>query len=118
VNVFRITQRHIPDNRTLHSRCCENLMGIRPGGCFTDRVQNLPSGLCIQLFTICAAINRDSSVGIAMGCTVGVRFPAGAIDFSLLCSIQTGSGAHPASIESCFAGSKSAGTWSWPLTSI
>jgi hypothetical protein len=37
---------------------------------------------------------RDSSVGIVMA---GVRFPAGTRDFSLLHSVQTGSGAHPAS---------------------
>jgi hypothetical protein len=29
--------------------------------------------------------------------TAGVRFPAGASDFSLLHSVQTGPGAHPAS---------------------
>jgi hypothetical protein len=40
---------------------------------------------------------RDSSVGIATGWTTGVRFPAGARDFNLLCNVQTGSGAHPAS---------------------
>jgi hypothetical protein len=31
--------------------------------------------------------------------TAGVRFPAGARDFSVLHSIQSGSGAHPASNE-------------------
>jgi hypothetical protein len=38
----------------------------------------------------------DSSVGIGTGCTAGIRFPAGASDNSLLHSVQTGSGAHPA----------------------
>jgi hypothetical protein len=37
--------------------------------------------------------SRDSSVCIATGWTAGVRFPAGARDFSILHS----SGAHPAS---------------------
>jgi hypothetical protein len=41
------------------------------------------------------ARNRDSSVGIVMGCTTGVRFPSGARYFSLLHSFQAGSGAHP-----------------------
>jgi hypothetical protein len=36
--------------------------------------------------------SRDSSVGA--GWTAGVRFPTGARDFSLLHSLQTGSGAH------------------------
>jgi hypothetical protein len=42
-------------------------------------------------------MSRDTSVGIAVGCTTGVRFPAGATDFSVLHSVQTGSGANPAS---------------------
>jgi hypothetical protein len=42
--------------------------------------------------------SRNSSVGIGTGWTAGVRFPAGANDFSLH-SVQTGSGAHPASIQ-------------------
>jgi hypothetical protein len=37
--------------------------------------------------------------------TVGVRFPAGASDFSLLHSVQTGSGAHPYSYPIGTAGS-------------
>jgi hypothetical protein len=37
------------------------------------------------------------SVGIAMGWTTRVRIPAGAINLSLLHSVQTDSGAHPAS---------------------
>jgi hypothetical protein len=41
--------------------------------------------------------SRDSSVGMATGWTAGVRFPAGARDFSFLRSIQDCSGAHPAS---------------------
>jgi hypothetical protein len=40
---------------------------------------------------------RDSSVGITTGWTAEVQFQAGAIDFSLLHSIQTGSVDHPAS---------------------
>jgi hypothetical protein len=64
--------------------------------------------------------SRDSSVGIAKGWTARVRFPA-VQDFSLLPSVQTGSGAHPASYPmgtgGSFPGGK-AGTWSWPLASI
>jgi hypothetical protein len=52
----------------------------------------------------------------ATGWTAGFRFPARA-DFSPFLSIQTGSGAH---LASCLKGTrgKSAGAWSWPLTSI
>jgi hypothetical protein len=42
-------------------------------------------------------------------------------DFSLPHSIQTGSGAHPASyprgVRGPFPGGKATGAWSWPLTS-
>jgi hypothetical protein len=46
--------------------------------------------------------SRDSSVGIALGYGLdnlgsGVRFPAGAGNFSLNHRVQKGSGAHPAS---------------------
>jgi hypothetical protein len=60
----------------------------------------------------------DSSFGIATvykigGRGIGVRFPASARDFSLLHSVQTGSGAHPASYtmgtRGCFPGGKAAG---------
>jgi hypothetical protein len=51
--------------------------------------------------------------------TAGVRFLAGARDFSLLHSVQTGSGAHPASCpmgtKVPFSGSRAAGAWNWPL---
>jgi hypothetical protein len=47
------------------------------------------------------------------GSTAGVRFPAGARDFSLLHSVQNGSGAHPASYpvvpEALSRGGKAAG---------
>jgi hypothetical protein len=42
-------------------------------------------------------VNRDSTVGTAMGWTAGVRFPAVVRDFSVLHNIQAGSGDHPAS---------------------
>jgi hypothetical protein len=35
--------------------------------------------------------------GVATGCTAGVQFPGGERDFSILHSVQTGSGAHLAS---------------------
>jgi hypothetical protein len=40
--------------------------------------------------------DRDSSVGRVTGWTVGMRFPAGARNCSLLHSVETDSGAHPA----------------------
>jgi hypothetical protein len=52
----------------------------------------------------------------------GVRFPAGAGNFSLHHRVQNGSGAHPASYamgtRGYFLGGKVAGAWSWPLTPI
>jgi hypothetical protein len=71
--------------------------------------------------------SRDSSVGIALGYGLDdrgsrVRFPAGAGNFSLHHRAQNGSGAHPATYpmgtRGSFLGSKAAGVWSWPLTSI
>jgi hypothetical protein len=55
-----------------------------------------------KLLYILRAQSRDSSVGIATGYglddrMIGVRFPAGAENFSLPYLVQTGSGAHPAS---------------------
>jgi hypothetical protein len=41
--------------------------------------------------------NRDSAIGIATGWIATVRFPTGGKDFSFLHSVQTGSGANPAS---------------------
>jgi hypothetical protein len=60
-------------------------------------------------------VSRDSSVGIltAMGRRAGVGFPAGTRGCSLLYSVQTGSGAHPATYQmgtGCFsAGIKRSG---------
>jgi hypothetical protein len=52
----------------------------------------------------------------------GVRFLAGAGNFSLHNRVQNGSGAHPASypmgIGGSFSGCKAAGASSWPLTSF
>ena len=51
---------------------------------------------------------------------VAVRFPVTASDFSFQ-SAQTGSGAHPISVQwvpKTFSSSKAAGAWNWPLTSI
>jgi len=51
-----------------------------------------------------------------------VRFPAEAGNFSPHHSVQSGSGAHPASypmgIRGCFHGGKAAGEWSWPPNPI
>jgi hypothetical protein len=54
--------------------------------------------------------SRDSSVGIALGYGLndrgsGVRFPAGAGNFSLKHRVQHGSGAHPASYPRVTRGS-------------
>jgi hypothetical protein len=50
-----------------------------------------------------------------------LRIPAGSRNFSLHHSVQTGSGAHPASYPMgtrySFPGGEVAGAWSWPLTS-
>jgi hypothetical protein len=63
-------------------------------------------------------MRRDSSVGIATGCglddrMIGVRFPAGAGNFSLRHHVQTVCGAHPTSYSmatrGCFLGCKAAG---------
>jgi hypothetical protein len=63
-------------------------------------------------------MSGDSSVGIALGYGLddrgsGVRFPAGAGNFSLHHRIQNGSGAHPASYpmgaRGSFPGGKVAG---------
>jgi hypothetical protein len=72
-------------------------------------------------------MRRDNLVGIALGYGLDdwgsrVRFPAGAGNFSLHHRVQNGSGAHPASYSvgtmGSFPGSKAAGAWSWPVTSI
>jgi hypothetical protein len=51
-----------------------------------------------------------------------IRFPAGAGNFSLHHRVQNGSGVHPTSYPmdtgGSFPGGKTAGSWSWPLTSI
>jgi hypothetical protein len=53
---------------------------------------------------------------------LGVQVLAGAGNFSLHHHVLTGSGVHPASYpmgtRGSFPGSKVAGVWSWPLTSI
>jgi len=52
-----------------------------------------------------------------MDWTTGVRFSAGAVVFSLRRRVHTGSGARPSSYPMSI-GSKTAGAWSWQLTSI
>jgi hypothetical protein len=62
--------------------------------------------------------NRDSSVGIALGCDLDdrgsrVRFPVGAGNFSIHHRVQNGSEAHPASYpmsnRGSFPGGKAVG---------
>jgi hypothetical protein len=71
--------------------------------------------------------SRDSSVGIALGYGVDERgsrdrFSVAAGNFSLHHRVQNGFGAHQASYSmgtrGSFRGGKTAGAWSWPLTSI
>jgi hypothetical protein len=71
--------------------------------------------------------SHGSPVGIVLGYRLDnwgsrVRFPVGAGNFSLHHCIQNGCGAHPVSnpigTRGSFPGSKAAGVWSWPLTSI
>jgi len=54
--------------------------------------------------------------------TFRVRLPLRAGNFSLHHSVQTGSGAYPASYpvgsRGYFLGGKAVGTWRWPLASI
>jgi hypothetical protein len=63
-------------------------------------------------------MNRKISVGIAKGYELDSRgsIPSKGRDFSLFHSVQTGSGAHPASYimdtGGCFVGGKMAGTLS------
>jgi hypothetical protein len=73
------------------------------------------SSLCNILFPV---VNRDSSVGIALGYGLDDRgsrgrFPAGAGNSSLYHRVQNGSGAHPASYpmgtRGSFPGGKAAG---------
>jgi hypothetical protein len=54
----------------------------------------MPQRLSIYCFF---SDNTNSSLGIATGYTAGVRLPVGERDVSLLHSVQTGSGVHPAS---------------------
>jgi hypothetical protein len=72
-------------------------------------------------------IDRDSSIGIALGYGLDdrgsrVRFPTGAGNFSFHHCVQNCSGAHPASYpmgtRDSFPVGKAAGAWRWPLTSI
>jgi hypothetical protein len=85
----------------------------------------------LKLFTIKPKQLRKASPRIRAGIALSygldhrgsrVRFPAGAGNFSLHHCIQNGPGAHPASYpmstRDSFPGSKAAGAWSWPLTSI
>jgi hypothetical protein len=71
--------------------------------------------------------SRGSSVGTALGCGLDdrgsmVRFRERARNFSLHHRVQNGPGAHPDSYpigtRGSFPGSKAAGAWSSPLTSI
>jgi hypothetical protein len=95
---------------------------------FTIIIPTMPQPMKIVLWVDTSSSgSRDSPVGTATGYwlderMIGVRFPAGAGNFSLRHHVQTGSGSHPASYPvgtgGSFPGGKAAGAWSWPLTSI
>jgi hypothetical protein len=67
-------------------------------------------------------MSRDNSVGIATGYELDGRgwIPDRGRDFSLLHSVQSGSGAHLTShamgTGNSFLGGKAAGSSSWPFT--
>jgi hypothetical protein len=105
---------------------------VEPGTC-NPKIATLQTELSGHRWKIILKCNkqffksRDSSVGIALGYRLDdrgsrVRFPAGAGNFSVHHHIQNGSGAHlasyPMGTRGFFPGSKAAGAWSWPLTSI
>jgi hypothetical protein len=62
----------------------------------------------------------DSAGGIATG--YGLDESWWGQEFSILHSVQTGSGVHPTSYPmgtgGFFPGGKAVGAWNWPLTSI
>jgi hypothetical protein len=70
--------------------------------------------------TYSLAWSRDNSSGY--GLDDGVRFSAGARDFSLLHTVQNGSGTHTAfstmNTRGSSPGGKAAGVWNWSLTCI
>jgi hypothetical protein len=67
----------------------EDVLSVPSSNECNEFFYNFPPTLSIEW-------SRDSSVGIAMGSTAGLRFPTGPSDFSPLHSVQTGSGTHPA----------------------
>jgi hypothetical protein len=82
-------------------RVLENRVLRRTFGPKREEVTGEWSNYILQSFII-YMLHRDSSVGIALGYGLddrgcGVRFPAGAGNFSLHHSVQNGSGSHPAS---------------------
>jgi hypothetical protein len=93
----------------------------------SNRISNISELLSAIHDNILHCISRNSSVSTALGYGLDdrgsrIQFLAVAGDFSLHHRVQNGSGAHPASypmgIGGSFPGSKAAGVWNWPLTSI
>jgi hypothetical protein len=70
---------------------------------------------CIFLKDLLPCVT-DSLVGMATGYALGRRgsIPSRGRDLSLLCSAQTGSGAHPASHQIGTGGDFSGGKVAWP----
>jgi hypothetical protein len=95
----RTTRRHIPEDDTLHNHRCENLKSYIEVIIVKFDTGDLLKCIDTFQFWLKSDSNKDtlhSSVGIATGLTARVRFPA-VHDFSLPHSVQTDSGAHPAS---------------------
>jgi hypothetical protein len=104
-------------NFWIHRRILEfdssaSQLGICKGGGWGGSARIVPAMLSFWYIQAPGLDNRCSRV----------RFPAGSGNFSLHHRIQNTSGAHPASYpmgtRGSFCGSKAAGAWSWPLTSI
>jgi hypothetical protein len=86
-----------PHRKTSGCRQALSYAGVfRTCSCFPFKSENVMIGL--------KAESQDSSVGIAMGWTARVLFPTEQ-NFFLLLSVQTGSGANPASYPKVTGGS-------------
>jgi hypothetical protein len=93
----------------------------------TSEKDNVQHNICIAVFSNAWSVNGhvrnlNSSVGIGTcyGLVGWISIPDRGRDFSLLHSIQTLSGTHPASYPmstgSSFPAGEVTGAWSWPLT--
>jgi hypothetical protein len=90
----------------------------------SDNILKQPTTTCFHIPSAVHRRNRDSSVVLrwAKGWMIGGSSPDRDCKWYLYHHVQTGPGAHPVSYpvgtSDSFSGSKVAGSWSWPLTSI